>query len=123
MSAHLCKQIQKSFQTRQTSPEPLGTTTTTTTYLPTYLRRSPSPQPEKRTSVDSDRSDSSAHTVSSSIGLEAFKENRMWRWILSDDVTGSWSMELIPPLLKPRIGENISTSDTSIGRTKRTTDE
>ncbi|KAI1808984.1 hypothetical protein F4811DRAFT_499740 [Daldinia bambusicola] len=69
MSAHLCKQIQKSFQTRQTSPEP----STTTTYLPTYLRRSPSPQPEKRTSVDSDRSDSSAHTVSSS-------SSSSWRW-------------------------------------------
>ncbi|KAI1658140.1 hypothetical protein F4813DRAFT_388920 [Daldinia decipiens] len=63
MSAHLCKQIQKSFQTRQTSPELLSPTAT---YLPTYLRRSPSPQPEKRTSVDSDRSDASTHSVSSS---------------------------------------------------------
>ncbi|KAI0179374.1 hypothetical protein GGR52DRAFT_570258 [Hypoxylon sp. FL1284] len=47
MSAHLCKQIQKSFQTRNTSPEPQNSAPqnsapVTTTYLPTF-RRSPSP--------------------------------------------------------------------------------
>ncbi|KAI0885733.1 uncharacterized protein GGS22DRAFT_161759 [Annulohypoxylon maeteangense] len=71
MSAHLCKQIYKSFQTRQTSPEPLSSPTTTT-YTSTYLRRSPSPTPEKR-SMDSDRGDSTAHSTSppSSSG---------WKW-------------------------------------------
>ncbi|KAI0845960.1 hypothetical protein F5Y00DRAFT_244957 [Daldinia vernicosa] len=78
MSAHLCKQIQKSFQTRQTSPEPLSPTAT---YLPAYLRRSPSPQPEKRTSVDSDRSDTSTHTVSTgSSSNSSSSSSSSWRW-------------------------------------------
>ncbi|KAI0012679.1 hypothetical protein F4779DRAFT_567548 [Xylariaceae sp. FL0662B] len=54
MSAHLCKQIYKSFQTRQTPAESANNSSTTTTYMLPYTRRSPSP--EKR-SMDSDRSD------------------------------------------------------------------
>ncbi|KAI1767164.1 hypothetical protein GGR53DRAFT_483271 [Hypoxylon sp. FL1150] len=74
MSAHLCKQIYKSFQTRQTSPEPQSNAPPTT-HVPTYLRRSPSPspQPEKR-SMDSDRSDSS-HPSSPSTSPSS-----SWRW-------------------------------------------
>ncbi|KAI8946751.1 hypothetical protein F4801DRAFT_583080 [Xylaria longipes] len=56
MTAHLCKQICKSFHDRQTSPEP---SSPNGIQAPSWtIRRSPSP--DKRTSVDSDRSDSSS---------------------------------------------------------------
>ncbi|KAI0479894.1 hypothetical protein F4859DRAFT_513394 [Xylaria cf. heliscus] len=60
MSAHLCKEIYKSFQNRQTSPEPNSANPPNVNQAPSTwsIRRSPSPA--KRTSVDSDRSDSSS---------------------------------------------------------------
>ncbi|KAI1332945.1 hypothetical protein F5Y16DRAFT_357057 [Xylariaceae sp. FL0255] len=76
MSAHLCKEIYKSFQNRRTSPEP----TTTSTILPPvgFLRRSPSP--EKR-SMDSDRSDSvSSASSTSSQPMTRSASAGSWTW-------------------------------------------
>ncbi|KAI8629858.1 hypothetical protein F5Y19DRAFT_62201 [Xylariaceae sp. FL1651] len=73
MSAHLCKQIYKSFQSQHASPElsamqtPPSTTAT--------LRRSPSP--EKRSSVESDRSDSSS---TSSTPMSRSSSGSSWSW-------------------------------------------
>ncbi|KAI5861135.1 hypothetical protein GGS23DRAFT_598664 [Durotheca rogersii] len=60
MSAHLCKQIYKSFQTRQTSPDPLSSPATnaaTITPATTYMS-----------------SDSSAH------GPASPPSSSSWRW-------------------------------------------
>ncbi|RYP14156.1 hypothetical protein DL765_006564 [Monosporascus sp. GIB2] len=57
MSAHLCKEIYKSWQTRRVSPEPANTQSTSTSTA-RYASSSRSPSPEKR-SMDSDRGDAS----------------------------------------------------------------
>ena len=77
MSAHLCKQIYKSYRDRQTSPEPSHSTQTTSWTSPVMSRRSLSP--DKRTSVDSDRSDSSSSSAPSS-PMSRSPSSSGWSW-------------------------------------------
>ncbi|KAI1362332.1 hypothetical protein F5Y08DRAFT_312455 [Xylaria arbuscula] len=75
MSAHLCKEIYKSYQNRRTSPEPSPSSQTASWTSPIMSRRSPSPN--TRTSVDSDRSDSSS-TPSSPMSRSPSSSS--WSW-------------------------------------------
>ncbi|KAI1183136.1 hypothetical protein F5B17DRAFT_151665 [Nemania serpens] len=73
MSAHLCKEIYKSFQNRQTFPESSPSSTSQASAWPAVIPRR-SPSPEKRTSVDSNRSDSSSPPMSRS------SSGSSWSW-------------------------------------------
>ncbi|TRX93461.1 hypothetical protein FHL15_005736 [Xylaria flabelliformis] len=75
MSAHLCKEIYKSFQNRQTSPEPSHPNRNQAPPSSWMTRRSPSPN--NRTSVDSDRSDSSS---ASSTPMSRSPSSSSWSW-------------------------------------------
>ncbi|KAI0433581.1 hypothetical protein F5Y09DRAFT_298829 [Xylaria sp. FL1042] len=75
MSAHLCKQIYKSYQNRQVSPELNSNSQGTTSWTSAISRRSPSP--DKRTSVDSDRSDSSSAPSSP---MSRSPSGSSWSW-------------------------------------------
>ncbi|KAI0543535.1 hypothetical protein F4679DRAFT_568286 [Xylaria curta] len=74
MSAHLCKEIYKSFQNRQTSPEPSHPNRN---QAPSSWMTRRSPSPNNRTSVDSDRSDSSS---ASSTPMSRSPSSSSWSW-------------------------------------------
>ncbi|KAI3325859.1 hypothetical protein HD806DRAFT_425938 [Xylariaceae sp. AK1471] len=75
MSAHLCKEIYKSFQNRQSSPESSVKSQAPPSSTRAFPHRSPSP--ETRSSVDSDRNDSSSV---SSAPMSRSSSSSSWSW-------------------------------------------
>ncbi|KAI0448427.1 hypothetical protein F5B21DRAFT_510154 [Xylaria acuta] len=84
MSAHLCKEIYKSFQNRQTSPEPSP---------PNGNNQAPSSwtTPAKRTSVDSDRSDSSSASGGAPMSRSSSSSGWGWRLELGELAFTEWN--------------------------------